>query len=425
LRIDLCNVIEGPPFWGKQGPPYLPSPFFDFYPDGNLIPPDYTVYDAHLGPRLDGSRYDDGVPVNMINVQLFVPGIANLSDTAIEATFTDEEYVQAAADMARHLKEKGWWERIYVYVHDEPSIFPGALEAIAYDVSLMKMADPDWESRMMVTNHWVPEIQYSIGIWCPLTGNYDHWFSSVPEYGREDYQRLIAKGDKLWFYVCNATVPPYAAYDIDTIWGHEPRTLNWGAWYEGATGYLYCCTNYWKPDDPWGTLIDLETWPQGARNGAFLLYPGDHNGTVVAEDGSSVGSPAEVSIDGPVISHRLLMIREGMEDWEYLLLAQNLGGKAFARKVVEGVYTQFGVNADLYDYDPDNPPWTYDEEDMYEARSQLARFIASGGWPGKDDDGDGFWGCSISNCRPQYIVVSFILILGLVMAIQIVVRIKS
>jgi hypothetical protein len=406
FRIDLRRVI--------QGPPSLPSPFFTFDPEGNLTPPDYTAYDAHMEPRLTGTRYDDGVAAAMASAELFGLGYSR--------TLTDDEYIQAAADFARHLKEKGWWKRVFIQVYNEPWLYPGSYDKIAYDVALMSLGDPDWITRMMVNNHWVEELQYSIGIWCPLTSNYDHWNWSVPEYTREDYQRLIAEGYKLWFYVCNATVPPYAGYDIDTIWGHEPRILKWGAWYEGATGFLYYCTNCCNKSDPWGTLLNLVDHPQFARNGdGFLLYPGDHDGTA-----GGAGSPPEISMDGPVITHRLMMIREGMEDWDYFLLAEDMGGKHFAREVVEGVYTQLGINQD--DYDPEDPPWTYDEAELYGARHQLGEWINAGGYgkPGHDgdDDDDGYFGCSVNFCKPQGKVVSFVLVIILILALQLVLRIN-
>jgi len=275
----------------------------------------------------------------------------------------------------------------------------------------------------MATSHWVPEIRYSTGIWCPLTSNYDNWNWSLPEYGREEYAELIRKGDKMWFYVCNATAPPYAGYDLDTIHGHEPRALKWHSWYEGASGFLFWHTVYWNRTDPWRTLTDLVTWEAGARSGdGFLVYPGDNGGT----QGAVWLPPALADyggIDGPVITHRLMMIREGFEDWDYLLLCQDRGGRAFARAVTETIYTQLGINQ--FDYDPQSPPWSLDEEELYEARSRLAQFIAAGGFPGKDDDDDDGGGCSMGSNRPKGRAASFAMILGIIVIVQWGFRIKK
>ena len=401
FRLDITDPV--------QGPPGLPDPFFTFDAQGNLIPPDYSAYDSYLQARLDGSYFRDGSGAVMYDSDLFAPGYGR--------PYSDEEYTKAAADFARHLKEKGFWDRIYVYVHDEPYLFPGALEKIAYDVVWMDMGDPDWKTRMMATNHWVPELDYVIGIWCPLTTHYDQWFSTLPEYTREDYQKLIGRGDKLWFYVCNGTKAPYLGYDIDTIHGHEPRLLHWGAWYEGATGLLFWSTNSWNQSDPWGKLADFDRFPGVARNGdGFLLYPGDHDGTA----GPGVGSPAELELDGPVISHRLMMIREGMEDMDYLLLAEDRGGKKFAKKITEKIYTQFGMNPAWYD--PENPPWSYDEEELYAARSELAEWLVKNLKPEAEGwgEGGGEGGCSLG-ASPDYLGaisfgLSWIVIAGIGMA---------
>jgi len=376
FRIDLNRV-----FWG---PPDLPSPFFEFDAGGALIPPDYTAYDAHIAPRFDGSQFDDGAASSMTNIKLFKPG----TDSGLQVSLTDDEYILAARDLARHLKERGWFERMFAYVKDEPWLH-GAMEDVAYDVELMKLADPDWESRMMATNHWTPELQYAIGIWCPLTSNYDKWNWDQFQYTREDYKKLIDGGDKMWFYVCSATLPPYAGYDIDTQLGHEPRILKWGSYYEGASGFLYWCTCCWSGSDPWNKLL---TAGPGIRNGnGFLFYPGDHDGT----SSPGVPPPDGIAIDGPVISHRLMMIREGFEDWEYFLIAGDLGGKAYARSIVGGVYTQLGMNQ--ADYDPTDPPWSYEDDDLYRARRLVGDWIEYRlAWRSDDDDDDGRGLCAVS-----------------------------
>jgi hypothetical protein len=400
FRIDRNTV-----FWG---PPDLPSPFFEF--DGDtLLPPDYTAYDAHVAPRFDGSKFDDGSPSSMTNVKLFAPG----RDSGLEASLTEDQYILAARDLARHLKEKGWFERMFVYVKDEPWLH-GALLDVAYDAELMKLADPDWESRMMATNHWVPELQYAIGIWCPMTSNYDQWNWSAFEYGREDYARLIREeGDKLWFYVCSATVPPYAGYDIDTQLGHEPRILKWGSWYENAHGFLYWCTCCWSSSDPWN---NIKTAGPGIRNGnGFLFYPGDHDGTA----SPGVPPPDGIAIDGPVISHRLMMIREGFEDWEYFLTAEALGGKWAAKAIVESVYTQFGMSQDKYD--PADPPWAFDDEELYQARQWMGDWIEQALVFDSDKDHD-HGRCAVNTGPDRRQGVSFILMISLTAVIPLALR---
>ena len=50
----------------------------------------------------------------------------------METNLTDEQYKEAAKEFARHLKEKGWMNRVYMYVLDEPFT-----NAESYDVVQM------------------------------------------------------------------------------------------------------------------------------------------------------------------------------------------------------------------------------------------------------------------------------------------------
>jgi len=407
FMIDLTNPWKDPN--PLDDPPLLPEPFFQFNGD-TLLPPDYTNFDAVVGPRLDGSYYSNGVPAVAFNSTLFGPG----NDGGVQ-DLPEEIYILAARDFARHLKEKGWWERIFIYASDEPYLDPGKVEAIAYDATLMRLGDPDWRERIMVTNHWMPELNDSVGIWNPQFHMYDNWSETLPQYGREDYQRLLKEGDKLWFYFTNGGTPPYTTYDIDTIHGHEPLVMNWGCWYEGATGLLHWSSNAWR-DEPWVDFNMQENW-WWARNGdGFLTWPGDYNGT----RGITPGTPLEVRMEGPIISHRLLMIREGLEDWEIFMMAEDMGGGAFARKVVEElVYRQFGVSDE--DFDPDDPPWTLDENDVYTARALIAAWIEGRFSPGTGTasigpgSGDNDVGCSLNTNASGRGAFSFALI-GLIVS---------
>ena len=89
----------------------------------------------------------------------------------------------------------------------------------------------------------------------------------------------------------------------------ETRVLPWICRRMGATGMVYWCVNYWHLSDPW---VDPMTWPGQNGNGS-LYYPG----------------PA-----GPVASIRLEALRDGMEDYDYLRMAEESGmGEAVSRAV--------------------------------------------------------------------------------------------
>ncbi len=70
---------------------------------------------------------------------------------------------------------------------------------------------------------------------------------------------------------------------------------------------------------------------------AIRRYPGDHDGT-----DPPTGAPPGVAIDGPIESYRLKMVREGLEDWELLLLAADRLGRDAVLEPIAPVYTRLG-----------------------------------------------------------------------------------
>jgi len=343
---------------------------FRFDGEGNLLPVDWSAYDAVVGPRADGSYYKDGIGIRRYNAGYFRPGVTG----NLEGELTDEQYKQAAAAFAAHLKEMGWMEQVFVYVRDEPYLHQGSHDRIVRDVHLMLEADPDWAGHFLVTNWYMEKLEDVIDIWVPDTSKYGDsflGFLGIRFPGREEYALQTALGKEFWFYVCNCTVPPYAGYDIETHLGYEPRILLWGAWFEGAAGFLYWRTNRWVEEAPWTQLIDPVAYPLVARNGdGFILYPGDHDGTA-----APWGSPQGISMDGPVPTIRLKATRDGLEDWEMFLMASRRVGTEKVRAVVSRAYRGLGTFPLPPVYDPFHPPWTYCPHVIRSLREEVAELL--------------------------------------------------
>ena len=342
---------------------------FEFDGDGQLLDVDWAGYDATVAPFLDGSMFDDGVGVSRFSVARFAPGFGT-------GSMTEDEWGQASAAFAEHLDEQGWWDRAYVYALDEPWLNGGdpAYEQLHNDAQRLFQYSDLWRGHILVTSAYYPTIDGDVGIWCPVTPMFADYF--YPDGWYEDAAFYASRPDEeLWFYVCNANTPPYAGYDIDTAIGYEPRIVKWGTWYEGAIGFLYWSTTYWVNSDPWNEFANWDYFgPLFSRNGdGFLLYPGDHDGTA-----GGLGSPADVAIDGPIVSYRMKQIRDGFEDWELFALCSDLGGEAYARQQVGRAYARFGDNGVVESCDhpntycPDDQPWTLDEALLAEVRANVA-----------------------------------------------------
>jgi len=342
---------------------------FEFDGGGQLQEVDWSGYDAEVGPFLDGSMFDDDVGVTRFSVARFAPGFGT-------GSMTEDEWGQASAAFAEHLDAQGWWDRAYVYAIDEPWLNGGdaAYEQLHTDAQRLFQYSELWRGHVLVTSAYYPTIDGDVGIWCPVTPMFADYF--YPEGWYEDAAFYAARPDEeLWFYVCNANLPPNAGYDIDTAIGYEPRIVKWGTWYEGASGFLYWSTTYWVNDDPWNEFANWDHFgPLFSRNGdGFLLYPGDHDGTA-----GGVGSPEGVAIDGPIVSYRMKQIRDGFEDWELFALCAELGGEDYAREQVGRAYARFGDNGAVESCDhpntycPEDQPWTLDESLLQEVRSNVA-----------------------------------------------------
>ncbi len=365
---------------------------FQFDGDGVLLPVDWTAYDAYMAPYIDGSYFPNGVGVARFDVGMFGPGRGRTMD--------DEQYKQAAAALANHLDQKGWWHKAWVYSKDEPwltkpledpSVAEQNMMNVANDSRLLVESSDLWKGHILVTGPKFDLAAEWVGIWCPVQPMYDSWFWTEDDYpGRGDYDAHVAGGGELWFYNCNGNMPPYPGYDIDTTIGYEPRILKWGSWYEGATGYLYWRLLYWGDFDPWVEWQDIPGFgPFFARNGdGLLMYPGDGDGTF-----ADARTPEFLSLDGPIVSYRMKQIRDGLEDWEMFIMAEKAGIGDWVKTEIGKVYRRFGNFMELdcerlnY-YCPEDEPWTLDEGALLQVRSRIAAKLLFTLYPDRYPDPD-------------------------------------
>jgi hypothetical protein len=146
------------------------------------------------------------------------------------------------------------------------------------------------------------------------------------------YQSFLASSliDELWDYEscdthgCGGRLAvPWPVYTVDS----DPvrnRALEWLSYRYGVTGELYFDTVYGLTQGnpgPWGTL-----WAFTGNGDGTLFYPGVPStaGRAVQSATPSIGGTHDI----PIASIRLKLIREGLEDYEYLKLDAALGGDA-------------------------------------------------------------------------------------------------
>jgi hypothetical protein len=322
--------------------------------DGNR---DWGHIDQFYGPLFDGQA------------ETRLPG-AKITSIMSGANLSS---VPEHQDWASHFKSHGWFDRLFQYTCDEPPI-TCQWSDIPARAAVARQADAGF--RTLVTTdadqaqkNGGAAMLGAIDIMAPLVNYIDD--RGPQNYGwtaggdtRPFYDSFLAQGGKkeLWLYEscmshgCGGTVDignPSADQLYFTGWPSymvdasavRSRAMEWFSFRYGATGELYYETiQAYYDRDPWQSV-----WEFNGNGDGTLFYPGTP---------AAIGGTTEI----PVASLRLKMIREGMEDFEYLKMLSDLGDSATAKQVAQKLFP--------HPYQSDAKP-----EDLMGAREAIARKI--------------------------------------------------
>ena len=173
---------------------------------------------------------------------------------------------------------------------------------------------------------------------------------------RSGYTEEIEKGNKLWWYQscashgCDIVGGEYfrgwPSYVIDNG-GIANRIMSWLTWKYDVQGEFYYNINeaYSRKTDAWTDIYLF-----GGNGDGTLVYPGRPR---------TIGGKTDI----PIESIRLKLIRESLEDYEYLFLLSKYSGPAAAASFVDRLVT----NAYTYERDP---------EKFYEVRRKIGELVA-------------------------------------------------
>jgi hypothetical protein len=301
---------------------------------GTFIPPQFSIwggqatldwrdYDEEEGAFLDGTVFGPKDPLpgaRYTSIDLRTHGSA---DTDAERTLYWREW-------ARHFREKGWLDRLFYYVKDEPTEkdYPEILRLAA----LANEADPN--IKTLVTIQRSATLAGNVDIWTPLINCFElkpgfdgFCRETVP---RPVYDSDIQEGRRLWWYQscashgCNiiggAYFKGWPSYLVDDS-AVSNRVMPWLAWRYAISGELYFNINeaFTKDTDPWASLHLF-----GGHGDGTLVYPGRVQ---------RIGGKHDI----PIESIRLKLIREGLEDYEYFVLLGR-AADAHVERIVHSLY---------------------------------------------------------------------------------------
>ncbi len=199
--------------------------------------------------------------------------------------------------LQNYLSSQGYLDEAYHYIANEPQD-QADYNAVAWYSRYSHAAAPNL--KLMVSEEPKPEIYNQTGahidIWLPVLQNYDPTVSN---------DRALNHSEDTWIYFLHSTRPPYFNPITLDHPGIEAKFTGWFAWKYRLRGIAYYSLNNWSKN-PW-----TDPLTDGHNGDLFMLYPPSLNNTPIAY--GSNGHRLVPSI-------RFEMLRDGLEDYEYLYL---------------------------------------------------------------------------------------------------------
>ncbi len=187
----------------------------------------------------------------------------------------------------------------YYHIVNEPQTFSD-YDIVAYLAQQTKAAAPN--VRILVSEQVEPSIYnnstYSgakIDIWMPTISNYQV---------ARAHDRQLNHNEEVWWYFLYGDRPPLPNPTVIDRPGIEARIIPWLAWLERVQGLVYYSTTDWSPS-PWA-----DPWINDGNGDGFMFYP--------PKDSTIAFDACNAQSNRLVTSIRWELLREGMEDYEYL-----------------------------------------------------------------------------------------------------------
>ena len=241
------------------------------------------------------------------------PGNSTYNDRWFEYWGAVSDYLGSTGDYAA----KGTY-----HIVNEPQTFAD-YDIVAYLSQETKTAAPD--VRILVSEQVEPAIYNNatsagskIDVWVPTISNYQV---------ERAHDRQINHGEEVWWYFLYGDRPPLPNPTVMDHGGVEARIVPWLAWLERIDGLLYYSTTDWSPN-PWS-----DPWINDGNGDGFLFYP--------PVDATIAFNPCNAQSNRLVPSIRWELLREGMEDYEYLWLANGGPPEIGSSNAADGVASDF------------------------------------------------------------------------------------
>jgi len=331
---------------------------------------DFSAWDKAMAKAIDHYNFN--------SFRLGIPGLGGGTFHAISQPsllgFAEEdpEYPimleSYCTQLEEHFAQRNLLDQAYVYWFDEPS--PDQYAFVMNGFEKLKRYCP--KIPRMLTEQPEPQLAGGPNIYCVISNLY-----------RPDAaEKRRALGDKFWWYVCTGPKAPYCTLFIDHP-GTEMRIWLWQSWQRNIEGILVWQSNYWTssaayPDQPQNPYADPMGWTSGYSTPKGEKRPwGNGDGRLIYPPlAAADAQPAEPVLDGPVDSIRWEMLRDGIEDYEYLAILKRLL-KTKNAKLSAAQNKQYSALLEVPEEITKNmTTFTNDPAPIEARRDQIARAIA-------------------------------------------------
>jgi len=334
-------------------------------------PTDWAAIEAQCAELLSRHRFNATPPPGTIAPQPQPDGSFRIPDDQIEAfkRFVERYHVNAFCvphprgvvkdPEKERAKLEAWlhsWDAVaaalgrpdfvfYTYLKDEPN----DQEAYRY---VQKWGRAVKRARSVVKVLVVEQTWPQEPTWGTLYGAVDIWCPLFSLFDPESAARRQALGETIWTYtaLCQRRPTPWWHTDYPLL---NYRVPAWIAWHYRIRGLLYWGgMSYWRGvEDPWTDPANYKH--RGGKGPVFngegmLVYPGRAAG-----------------YEGIAPSLRLKALRDSIEDYEYLALAERAGRAAQGEKIIAPLVKSWFE-------------WEKDPSAYERARARLAALIVGG-----------------------------------------------
>ena len=228
-------------------------------------------------------------------------------------------------DLKRHLEQKGWFDKTYLGINENPLQYTMAAARV------IKQHSAKW--KITYAGDWHPELDQ-------LLDDYSPHITSEPS--QREMRERSARGSTTTYYLSCAPPKPNTFVFSPPI---ESRYIGWYAAAHGYDGFLRWAYDAWPADPVRDARHTL--WPAGD---CFLVYPGANS------------------------SIRFERLREGIVDYEKIRAIRALASKS-SDKSIKSLMQELESHLGTFIGDPDYSKRDYDQRTITDAVHRGAHLL--------------------------------------------------